>query len=74
MLKEEDPLVLDINGGMQMKFEVDSMIKIENPSKEIKEYCKSFLTLKNPEIQKRKAMRILDWKFKTNNLSLYKKK
>ena len=39
-----------------MKIKVDSVITIKNPSKEIKDYCKSFLTLKNPEIQKKKAM------------------
>lgn len=45
-----------------MKIKVDSMIEIIEPSKEIIDYCKDFLTLKNPEIQKKKAMRILDWK------------
>ena len=47
---------------MQMKIKVDSRIEILEPNKEIIDYCKDFLTLKNPEIQKKKAMRILDWK------------
>lgn len=36
-----------------MKIYVDSQIRIENPSEEVIQYCKSFLTLKNPEIQKK---------------------
>lgn len=39
-----------------MKILVDSVITIKNPTSEIKQYCKDFLTLKNPEIQKKKAM------------------
>lgn len=39
-----------------MKIYVDSQIRIENPSEEVIQYCKSFLTLKNPEIQKKRAM------------------
>ena len=39
-----------------MKIKVDSMIEIINPNQEIINYCKDFLTLKNPEIQKKKAM------------------
>ena len=39
-----------------MRIKVDSIIRIKNPSDKIKEYCKNFLTLKNPEIQKKKAM------------------
>ena len=39
-----------------MNIEVDSVIRIKNPTKEIKDYCKQFLTLKNPEIQRKKAM------------------
>ncbi len=39
-----------------MQIKVDSVITIKNPTSEIKQYCKDFLTLKNPEIQKKKAM------------------
>lgn len=39
-----------------MKILVDSVITIINPSKEIKDYCKEFLTFKNPEIQRKQAM------------------
>lgn len=39
-----------------MKIYIDSEIRIENPSKEILDYCKNQLTIKNPEIQKKKAM------------------
>ena len=39
-----------------MKIIVNSQIIIENPSKEIKEYCKSTLTIKNPDIAKKQAM------------------
>lgn len=39
-----------------MKIIVNSIIEIINPNKEIKDYCKNFLTLKNPEIQRKKAM------------------
>lgn len=56
-----------------MNIEVDSVITIINPSKEIKDYCKEFLTLKNPEIQRKQAMG-----FYTGNLKptiyLYSKK
>lgn len=39
-----------------MKIKVNSILEIIEPSKEIKQYCKDFLTLKNPEIQKKQAM------------------
>ena len=39
-----------------MQIKVDSVITIKNPIPELKQYCKDFLTLKNPEIQKKKAM------------------
>lgn len=56
-----------------MNIKVDSVITIINPSKEIKKYCKEFLTLKNPEIQRKQAMG-----FYTGNLKptiyLYSKK
>lgn len=56
-----------------MNIEVNSVITIINPSKEIKDYCKEFLTLKNPEIQRKQAMG-----FYTGNLKptiyLYSKK
>ena len=39
-----------------MKIKIDSQIYIENPSKEIKDFCKSELTIVNPEVQKMKAM------------------
>lgn len=39
-----------------MKIKVDSKIYIENPSKEIIEYCKKELTIVNPEIQRKQAM------------------
>lgn len=39
-----------------MKIKIDSKIYIQNPSKEIKEFCKNELTIPNPEIQKKKAM------------------
>ena len=56
-----------------MRIKVDSVITIKNPSKEVKDYCKNFLTLKNPEIQKKRAMG-----FWTGNLKsviyLYSKK
>lgn len=56
-----------------MNIEVDSVITIINPSKEIKDYCKEFLTLKNPEIQRKQVMG-----FYTGNLKptiyLYSKK
>ena len=39
-----------------MKIYIDSEIRIENVSKEILDYCKKQLTIKNPEVQKKKAM------------------
>ena len=39
---------------------IDSQIKIKKPSKEIIDFCKKELVIPNPEIQKKKAMRILD--------------
>lgn len=39
-----------------MKITLNSQIIVENPSKEIKDYCKNKLTIKNPEIQRREAM------------------
>ena len=39
-----------------MKIYIDSEIKIKEPNKEILKYCKDNLTVKNPEIQKKKAM------------------
>lgn len=39
-----------------MKIKIDSIIKIINPTDQIKEYCKKELTLKNPEIQRKKSM------------------
>lgn len=46
-----------------MKITINSQIIVENPSKEIKDYCKNKLTIKNPEIQRREAMRFLDWEY-----------
>ena len=46
-----------------MRVKVDSRIEIIEPNQNIKDYCKNYLTLKNPEIQKKKAMRILDRKY-----------
>lgn len=43
-----------------MKIKIDSQIHISNPTKEIKDYVKQELEIKNPEIQKKKAMRFLD--------------
>ena len=43
-----------------MKIKIDSQIHISNPTKEIKNYVKQELEIKNPEIQKKKAMRFLD--------------
>lgn len=39
-----------------MNIKIDSQIRITNPNKEILEYCKKELTVKNPEIQKKQAM------------------
>lgn len=39
-----------------MKIRVDSEITIIEPNKDIEEYCKEKLTIKNPEIQRKKAM------------------
>lgn len=39
-----------------MKIYIDSEIRIHEPSKEILQYCKDNLTIKNPEIQKKQAM------------------
>lgn len=39
-----------------MKILIDSQIHIQNPNKEIKDFCKNELTIKNPEIQKKQAM------------------
>lgn len=39
-----------------MKIKIDSMITIENPSQEIKEFCKNNLTIKNPDVQRKKNM------------------
>jgi len=45
---------------------VDSQIKIQNPSQEIKNYCRNELNIKNPEIKKKERMG-----FWTGNLSRY---
>lgn len=39
-----------------MKILVDCEIKIEEPIKEIKDYCKNELTVKNPDVERKKAM------------------
>lgn len=39
-----------------MKIKIDSQIRISNPNKNILDYCKKELTVKNPEIQKKQAM------------------
>jgi len=39
-----------------MKIKIDSQIRIENPSKEILDYIKAHLEIKNPEVQKKQAM------------------
>lgn len=39
-----------------MKIKVDSMIRISEPTKEIKDYCKQNLEIKNPEIEKKIRM------------------
>lgn len=41
-----------------MKIIVNSQIIVEDPSKEIKDYCKQKLEIKNPEIARYKAMKI----------------
>ena len=40
-----------------MKIKIDSQIKITNPSKEILDYIKTYLEIKNPEVQKKQASR-----------------
>lgn len=49
-----------------MKLTINSQIIIEEPSQAIKDYCKTNLTIKNPEIQKKQAMG-----FWTGNISKY---
>jgi len=39
-----------------MKIKIDSQIHISNPTKEIKDYIKKELEIKNPEVQKKQAM------------------
>lgn len=39
-----------------MRIKVDSQITIINPNKDIIDYCKKELTIKNPEVQKKQAM------------------
>lgn len=39
-----------------MNIIIDSQIKVLNPNKEILDYCKKELTVKNPEIQRKQAM------------------
>lgn len=39
-----------------MKIKIDSQIRIKNPNKDIIDYCKKELTIKNPEIQRKQAM------------------
>lgn len=39
-----------------MKLTINSEIRIQNPNKDILDYCKRELTVKNPEIQKKQAM------------------
>lgn len=56
-----------------MKIKVDSIIEIIEPSKEVKQYCRNFLTLKNPEIQKKKAMGFWTGNLKST-IYLYSKK
>lgn len=41
-----------------MKIQIDSQIKIENPTKEIEDFIKKELSIKNPELQKKQAMRL----------------
>lgn len=56
-----------------MKIKVDSIIHISEPTQKIKQYCKDFLTLKNPEIQKKKAMGFYTGNLKST-IYLYTKK
>lgn len=39
-----------------MKIKIDSMITIKNPSKEIKDFCKTNLVIKNPDVVKKQIM------------------
>lgn len=39
-----------------MKIKIDSQIYIDNPTYEIKNFCKTQLIISNPEVQKKKAM------------------
>jgi len=54
-----------------MKITINSQIIVENPNKEIKDYCKNKLTIKNPEIQRREAMRILGRKYRKKYKNVY---
>lgn len=39
-----------------MKIKINSQIHISNPSKEIKDFCKNNLIIKNPDVQKKQMM------------------
>lgn len=39
-----------------MKIKINSQIHISNPSKEIKDFCKNNLIIKNPDVQKKQLM------------------
>lgn len=45
-----------MNEKMEMNIIIDSQIRVLNPNKEILDYCKKKLTVKNPEIQRKQAM------------------
>jgi hypothetical protein len=47
---------VDIYGGMQMKIKVNSIIEIQDISKEVLEYCNKELNFPNPQLQKMKCM------------------
>ena len=55
-----------------MKIKIDSQIRISDASKEIVDYCKKFLTMKNPEVQKKMAMGFSTWNI-PQNIKMYSK-
>lgn len=56
-----------------MKIKIDSQIKIENPTKEIKDFCKNNLEITNPEIAKKEKMGFYVAKNIPKKLKMYSK-
>lgn len=51
-----------INGGMQMKYIINNVIRIVNPTDEMKDYVEKNLVIKNPKYEQNERLGYSNWK------------